>query len=603
MPDETPTNSKSPGVSPKVVHDQVDRILSSDLFSNAGNLSRFLRFIVDQTLEGHGEDLKEYRIGVEVFGRGENFDPKDDTIVRVQARNLRAKLASYYESVGAGDPLVIELPKGRYSPVFRSVQPIRKDRGKRARVALYLGPVLVVALAAGTYRMSRHATSANVTPSLVVGPFGHDSSEKDGSYFARGISSDLTTALASSSALHVVLDPDRSSEDLPAALDFARRFGVQFVLTGSARAPQGQVRVVARLLRTRDGSQIWQQEFVGRANELSVVLDESARAVLRELRVSWPKDRRLSISRVESLEAYDLYQQSLRDRPRETTALLEQVIALDPQFAPAYARLALAYANPGRPEALANAKTAAARALQLDDQLAGGHLSRAVLLDHHDLDWIAAEHEYIQALNLDPSSANAYYFFSVLLTRMGRFDEALSQLRRGEEVSPLDDSLLGQEGWTLGMQRHYDQSIELLRKHLEPHPDDYSLNLYLGDIYLDKGDFERALLAFQTIEAQAQREPLVIGLEGYAHAALGHTAEAHKLLKRLESMAAEKRVPSTSFAFIYIGLGDKDAAFQWLERALINDRFMLSGLKVWPVYDSLHNDPRYWTLLTKLGLN
>jgi serine/threonine-protein kinase len=143
---------------------------------------------------------------------------------------------------------------------------------------------------------------------------------------------------------------------------------------------------VARLLRTRDGSQIWQQEFVGRANELSVVLDESARAVLRELRVSWPKDRRLSISRVESLEAYDLYQQALGDRPRETTALLEQVIALDPHFAPAYARLALGYVNPGRPEALAKAKTAAARALQLDDQLPEAHRSHAFLLDHYDLD-------------------------------------------------------------------------------------------------------------------------------------------------------------------------------------------------------------------------
>src|SRR5215469_13222918 len=105
MPHNTPTTSKSPGISPKAGHDQVDRILSSDLFSNACNLIRFLRFIVDQTLEGHGEDLKEYRTGVEVFGRGENFDPKDDTLVRVKARNLRAKLASYYESVGAGDPL------------------------------------------------------------------------------------------------------------------------------------------------------------------------------------------------------------------------------------------------------------------------------------------------------------------------------------------------------------------------------------------------------------------------------------------------------------------------------------------------------------------
>src|SRR5215469_212340 len=114
------------GASPRAVQAQIEKILSSDLFVNAGNLSRFLRFIVDQTLEGQGEHLKEYRIGVEVFGRGDRFDPKEDTIVRVQARNLRAKLASYYGSVGMKDLVVIELPKGTYAPVFRIVQPVRK---------------------------------------------------------------------------------------------------------------------------------------------------------------------------------------------------------------------------------------------------------------------------------------------------------------------------------------------------------------------------------------------------------------------------------------------------------------------------------------------
>jgi tetratricopeptide (TPR) repeat protein len=163
--------------------------------------------------------------------------------------------------------------------------------------------------------------------------------------------------------------------------------------------------------------------------------------------------------------------------------------------------------------------------------------------------------------------------------------------------------LRGQEAWTLGMQRHYEQALNLLRKQLESHPNDYNLNLFLGDIYLHKGDFERALLALQAIESEGQRQPLVIGLEGYAHAVLGHADEARGLLKRLERMRTDKPAPPTCFAFIYIGLGDRDAAFRRLDQALLNDRFMLSGLKVWPVYDSLHNDPRYFALLTKLGLN
>src|ERR1044071_8470469 len=127
MPGNTSPILEPSGVSPKAVRAQVEKILASDLLANAENLSRFLRFIVDRTLDGQGEHLKEYRIAVEVFGRAEGFDPKEDTIVRVQARNLRAKLANYYGSVGMKDPVIIELPKGTYAPVFRS-QPMRSDQ-------------------------------------------------------------------------------------------------------------------------------------------------------------------------------------------------------------------------------------------------------------------------------------------------------------------------------------------------------------------------------------------------------------------------------------------------------------------------------------------
>jgi len=590
------------GASPKAVQAQIEKILSSDLFANAGNLSRFLRFIVDQTLEGQGEHLKEYRIGVEVFGRGDRFDPKEDTIVRVQARNLRAKLASYYASIGMKDLVVIELPKGTYAPVFRSVQPVRNDHPERRRFALYLGPILLLAIAAGAYWATHRSVRGEIQPSLLVWPFADDGSDVGSSYFANGISSDLINALASTGAVRVVRVPARLRRDESAALRSAKEFHSEFLLTGTASANNGRVRLSINLSRTAGGSRIWKKEFERSGADISAVLEESAQAVLRELQIERPKRRPLLTSRISSLEVYDRYQLALHKSATDAIPLLQDVVAHDPTYAPAYVRLAFVYSTAGTPDGLARARSAAARALQLDESLSDAHLWRAVLLDHYELDWNAAEREYSRALELDPCSPDAHYFYSVLLTRLGRFDEALARIRKGEEFAPLSTGLRGQEAWTLGMQRHYDQALDLLRKQLESRPKDYNLNLFLGDIYLHKGDFERALLALQAIESEGQRQPLVIGLEGYAHAVLGQTTEARNLLKRLEASSADKPAPPTSFAFIYIGLGERDAAFRWLDKALLNDRFMISGLKVWPVYDSLHNDPRYFALLAKLGL-
>jgi TolB-like protein/Tfp pilus assembly protein PilF len=594
--------SGSSGISSKAVQAQVEKILSSDLFANAGNLSRFLRFIVEQTLAGQGEHLKEYRIGVEVFGRGDRFDPKEDTIVRVQARNLRAKLANYYGSVGMKDPVIIELPKGTYAPVFRS-QPVRSDQPERHRFALYLGLILVLAIAAGAYWAKHRSVRGKIQPSLLVWPFADDGSDDGASYFANGISSDLTTALASTGAVRVVRVPARLTSDESAALRSAKEFHNEFLLTGIANATNGKVRLSINLSRTADGSRIWNRKFERPSADISAVLEETVRAVLRELQINRPKRRLLLTSRISSLENYNRYHRALHLSATDAIPLLEEVVAHDPIYAPAFARLALVYANVGTHDAVAKARSAATRALQLDGNLSDGHLWRAVLLDHYDLDWNAAEREYRRALELDPSSPDAHYFYSVLLTRLGRFDEALAEIRNGEEFAPFSTGLRGQEAWTLGMQRHYEQALYLLRKQLESRPNDYNLNLFLGDIYLHKGDFERALLTLQAIESEGQRQPLVIGLEGYAHAVLGHTAEARNLLKRLEGMPTDKPAPPTCFAFIYIGLGDREAAFRRLDQALLNDRFMLSGLKVWPVYDSLHNDLRYFALLTKLGLN
>jgi TolB-like protein len=243
-----------------MVREHASRVLGSRGFSGSGRMSRFLRFVVERTLEGRGEELKEYLIGLEIFDRNESFDPRLDPIVRVEARRLRSKLKTYYETEGREDALVIEVPTGRYVPRF----------GPRVSAAK-AGVPLATAPAGG----------------IAVLPFANLSRDPDNEYFSDGLTEELIHALTKVDGLRVVAW--NSAAKLKDRQEDITHIGLELnvgaVLMGSVRTSGGRVRVMARLIEVSSGSFLWSEMFDRQIDDLLAIQEEISRAIVETLRI------------------------------------------------------------------------------------------------------------------------------------------------------------------------------------------------------------------------------------------------------------------------------------------------------------------------------
>ena len=274
------------------VQAELRRILTSDHFVNAERLSAFLRFAVERTLAGEGAALKEYVLGTEVFGRGPEFDPRLDPVVRVEARRLRAKLQEYYETAGREDAVVITFRKGRYAPAFEPrAQPEQAMKARRTPMipskAFWLWAALALLVAGGAAGLiaRRNSGSAAATPILVL-PSANQAQDQP---FAEGLGEAVTAELSRDPRFQVVA--------WPRFLEYRQRFpvspirktaldlGVQLVLGVGVRRDQGQRRITAVLMRPDQGYKQWATEFERGLGDDFAVQREIARAIADELRV------------------------------------------------------------------------------------------------------------------------------------------------------------------------------------------------------------------------------------------------------------------------------------------------------------------------------
>jgi TolB-like protein len=265
-------------IDPADVRAALDRMLASQAFVNAGRLSRMLRFVVERTLDGQGGQLKEYLLGVEVFDRPSDYDPRMDSIVRVEARRLRAKLAEYYEAEGAGDPLRIRIAKGGYAPTFERIHeqaavpasPGRRPRMFTSRIGPLILAVLLAAAAAYIWSTSARVRSPQPVVTVAVLPFHVFSGRADDRRLADRLADGVTTKLARVAALGVAAhtsarqyrDPQRSVGEIGQAL------GVKVVMEGTAHIDAQMVRLEIRLVDSTLGRKLWVEDFVGRREDL-----------------------------------------------------------------------------------------------------------------------------------------------------------------------------------------------------------------------------------------------------------------------------------------------------------------------------------------------
>jgi len=470
-------------VAAEPVRKQLDRILSSAAFVRNERLSRFLRFVVQQALDGKTDEVKESLLGIEVFGRAPGYDTRSDSVVRTEAAKLRVRLTEYYASEGASDPVIIELPKGGYTPVFHEGQAVREiaaiaseaapqRRGKwRWVLAAFAGASLLPG-AIGLWRFAHQSAPIPIAV-LRLEDTSHDPAN---SYFADGLTDELIRNLSIIDGLAVRSRTSSFGIGRPRNIrDAGKQLQADYILEGSVLRAGQQLRIDVQLVRVRDDFPIWSGRFDRELTDVFAIQDEISLGIVNNLRLKLGRGRRRYET---SAEAYDVYLRARalsdyrnRRAALEAAGLYQQVIAKDPLFAPAYAGLAAAYAassaqgfNDDHGVELAGMRTAAERAIQLDPLLAEAH--EALAMEYaRDGRWTNAEMSFRHAIDLDPSNSAAHGDLTLyLLLPLGRIDEGVRQMRIAEKRDPVSPYVQEILAWVLISSGRYEEAANHCQK-------------------------------------------------------------------------------------------------------------------------------------------
>jgi tetratricopeptide (TPR) repeat protein len=372
----------------------------------------------------------------------------------------------------------------------------------------------------------------------------------------------------------------------------------------------------AELMDVAHGSQLWGEEYNRKLPEILAMQGEIAREISEELRLrlSGQERERLTKRHTENPEAYQLYirgryhlEKRTPEELKKGTEYFEQAIRKDPRYGLAHAALADAYnllavyrVLPPR-DANIKMKAEALEALKIDETLAEAHIVLAAVKRRHDHDWVGAEREYRRALDLNPNYSMAHQRSALLLTALGRFDEAFAAIERARSLDPLSLIINSNVGEVFYHARRYEQAIEHCLKALEMDPYFRQARIQLGLCYAQETRFPEAVAELQKA-LSLSRDAVALADLGYVYAISGDRAQAQKMLVEVMEVSRRRYVSSFDIAKIHIGLADKDAAFEWLDRAYEEQTDVLRNLKVDPIMDSLRADPRFQDLLKRMGL-
>jgi serine/threonine-protein kinase len=576
------------------VRAQVDRILASRIFSRSDRLTRFLRFSVEQTLAGHGGQLKEQLIGVEVFDRKPDYDPRIDPIVRVEARRLRTKLKAYYTSPGRGDCILVGLPKGTYVPVFRS------------RLT-----------APATLRSELKDTSGSER-SIVVLPFANLTPDAGDDYFSDGLTEELIHLLTRIPGLRVVAWNTASQlrgrdQDLAG---IRQQLKIGTVLCGSVRRTSTRVRVTAQLIDSETGAYLWSEVYDRELQNVLAIQEEMAGAIVTTLQLKLPGPACAPSRKAPNLACYNLCLQGrfhankrTLDGLRQSLDCFEQAAAADQSCAEAYAGLADGYSLLADHsflaplEAVVRARSAAERALQLDTGSAEAHVSLAFISALFDWQWADAEPLYRKAIALNPGYSRAHHWFGVdFLAVLGRLDEALAEMRLARHLDPLSQIIRESCGHVHMLRREYSRALEEYRALVTLDPLFYKAYSSMGRVLNLMGRYDDAIAALEKSRALNGDAPTILSALGQTLAQAGFVWEARALLDQLHAMAKKQYVPLACFAIVNLGLGDHEAVLGYLEAACDKREMAVTALRVHPMYDVLRSELRFRRLLERINL-
>jgi TolB-like protein/DNA-binding winged helix-turn-helix (wHTH) protein/Tfp pilus assembly protein PilF len=493
------------------------------------------------------------------------------------------------------------------------------------RIALLSAIALVLAAFSGlAVHFVRGWESGKINPahnmSLMVLPLENLSGDPQQDYFADGMTDELTANLAKIRSVRVISRSTAMAykHTHKPLSEIARELHVDAVVEGSVLRAGSRVRITAELVQVSTDQHLWADTYESQIGDVLSLQNRVSSAIVDEIRINLsPEDKvRLSKNPSVSPAAHEDYLKgryywNRRSGEAFTKAIgyFEDATRKDPQYALAYAGLADCYGIIGATiygdlpaaEAAPKAKAAAIRALELDPTLAEAETSLATAKFNYDWDWAGAAQGFQRAIQLDPRYATAYQRYSLYSIAMGRFEESLDQIRKARDLDPLSTNINWSFGWRLYLARQYDRSIAQLRDALEMDPSYEWAHLILGEAYEQKGEFNLALTELRKASDLSHNSPLMVSALAHADALSGNLDEAQKLLAQLMARSKKQYVSPFYIAIVYVALGKKDLAMNWLERAFVDRSNGLVFLKVEPELDPLRANPRFIALQQKLN--
>jgi serine/threonine protein kinase/tetratricopeptide (TPR) repeat protein len=532
---------------------------------------------------------------------------KDRKLRYQSAADLRADLARLKRDADTGR-----------SAVSKSAAEAQTQPWWRSKTVVGISALLVVAaVSAGGWFYKSRANGGETIDSVAVLPFVNASADPNAEYLSDGITESLINSLSMLPHLKVM---SRDSAFMYKGKDTDARkvgetLGVRAVLKGRVIQRGDDLEISAELVDARDDSHIWGQQYSRKASDIFALQGDLAKEMTSMLRMhlTGEDEKQMMKSYTASPEAYQLYLQGRFWWNKRNSGGLhkgieffKQAIIKDPTYALAYSGLAdcyselPVYASVAPIDAIPEAKVAVQKALEIDDTLAEAHASLGFIKTVHDWDWPGAEKELQRAIELNPNYAIAHRWYSLELGYTGKLDEAIDEDKRALALDPLSLPINAYAGLTLYDARQFDQAIQQERKTLELDPNFIFAHYLLGLSYVQKSMRKEGIAEFEKVLVIVPGDAMSLGQIGYTYGLGGDRAEAQKVLDQLNELSKKGFVPAMARAMVEIGLGEKDKAFEWLEKAH-QDRYGYH-LKVDPQFDPLRSDPRFQDLLRRMNL-
>jgi TolB-like protein/Flp pilus assembly protein TadD len=457
--------------------------------------------------------------------------------------------------------------------------------------------------------------------SVAVLPLENLSGDESQEYFADGMTEELIGSLSKISALRVpsrtsVMRYRKTTKTMP---EIAKELGVEAIVEGSVSRSGTRVRITAQLIDAGKDRHLWGDSFQRELKDVLALQGEVARAIAREVKAKLAPEEEARLAAAHSVnpEAYEEYLRGRHHVARRTPEdalkareCFERAIAIDPDYAPAWSGLSLAYdllstslynmlsPREGYPKAI----EASRKAIALDPDNAEGHTQLGWALFTYERDMEEVERELRRGIELDPRYPAGRQFYGFMLLALGRFDEGIAEIKAGRDTDPVSLVANANVGWGYYLARRHDEAIEWCRKVLAMEPNFLRARWILGLALEAGGKLPEAIEELEKARALSKDGPLYVASLGHAYAVAGRTAEAGQCLEDLNEMANTRFVEAGPFALIQIGLGEKDRAFELLFQAEEQREDLHMDIGTGPRYDPLRPDPRFAELLRRLHL-